>query len=899
MAEVYLPPQPFMPSINSVQHDRLDSDMPSSRPFAPPLPNPHFVFPMQPGPSSGPDHATAASTSENAGSRRSKPRSRPQQLSFSTLPDFEFHPSPPATETSPSVTSSSPTKSRAIPSHGGGHRRNGSEFIGGDGKNAFAGLMSTSPTRGGDSLPLPPGAKTGHPAGRRGHAHRRSGAISSHDLSNILRPASEARGGSAPSTPSDPLVQPTLPPMPDRSTSQPMISNTAQDNPPSSHHRQRSSTTGQARPRVGFSDQVEFIPRPLSTISSETSSSLSTIRPSHSVAGSISSVMSSGNTSSPSSKVTRSPSLDEEAPVLAPSLAHEHPVQITADPASTNTDESKSSEPEVGPSWSELFSQQPSEGTQLVGSTKEGAVNILRFSGTPDNLRVRRRSIPRSNSPLARPRTSPEPKVAKRQRKVKSWAGSLLARKARHSTCEETQGFPRALTPPLHSVAAPDDLLLDSLNFDEDTTCVIQTSPSPKVKPSPKPKEVSYKASKVLDESLVADEPGIVLDLDAALESPRSRSTGPTFEDVTSGRSVGGRRRMHSGGATGGFEGPGMHYHRRAESAPELAPVNRQVISFSRLGSNSAMADVFEEDEEEEEVEEARHTDSQELVSAYEMSSDKVDGVSVPGTSNGHSNEGPLSKTESRTLVAPDVESDGAASEACTTPSVRPVETLNDRDVDSLVEGEDENRHIPMATRTAKEATCFPSFASYQFDARPVSAPMPFILPAPSPAFATPEIYSSALSTPDFSHSSFEGPRLHTANSSITDRGTLSSFRGGDHGSDLRPSVDDVPSLTSSASMISAYPPRVSSSAPRRPSADKPISATKVPAPHTRSANASKRASLVSFSNWVGGSHGSKSKLCIEESAQAGESEKNEKKKGHRISRLMRFWKSKEKLNSS
>ncbi|KAL8982544.1 MAG: hypothetical protein Q9205_002976 [Flavoplaca limonia] len=35
-----------------------------------------------------------------------------------------------------------------IPPHQGGHRRNGSEFIGGDGKSGLTGLMSTSPTKG-------------------------------------------------------------------------------------------------------------------------------------------------------------------------------------------------------------------------------------------------------------------------------------------------------------------------------------------------------------------------------------------------------------------------------------------------------------------------------------------------------------------------------------------------------------------------------------------------------------------------------------------------------------------------------------------------------------------------------------------------------------------------------
>ncbi|KAL8845083.1 MAG: hypothetical protein Q9176_000755 [Flavoplaca citrina] len=49
-----------------------------------------------------------------------------------------------------------PTESRMIPPHQGGHRRNGSEFIGGDGKSGLTGLMSTSPTKGGGAIHLDP-----------------------------------------------------------------------------------------------------------------------------------------------------------------------------------------------------------------------------------------------------------------------------------------------------------------------------------------------------------------------------------------------------------------------------------------------------------------------------------------------------------------------------------------------------------------------------------------------------------------------------------------------------------------------------------------------------------------------------------------------------------------------
>ena len=55
---------------------------------------------------------------------------------------------------------------------------------------------------------------------------------------------------------------------------------------------------------------------------------------------------------------------------------------------------------------------------------------------------------------------------------------------------------------------------------------------------------------------------------------------------------------MHSSGITGGFAGPGMHYHRRAESAPELDAIDRSRVGFPRLGSDPAMA-IEEEAEEE------------------------------------------------------------------------------------------------------------------------------------------------------------------------------------------------------------------------------------------------------------------------------------------------------------
>ncbi|KAL8665218.1 MAG: hypothetical protein Q9202_002440 [Teloschistes flavicans] len=848
--------------------------------------------------------------SDDTTNRRWKQRTRPQGLSFNALPDFEFHPSQSSNETSMPSTPSSPTNSRIIPPHPTRHRRNGSEFIGGDGKNATTGLMSSSPTKGGGTLPPPPGARIGAPVGgRRGHAHRRSGAISSHDVSAILKPTNEVRSGSAPSTPSDPLVQPALPPILDRSISQPNPISPSANALPEAHHRQRSSTSGQARPRVGFSDHVEFIPRPLSTISSETSSSLSTVRPSHSVTGSISSVISNANASPPSARTAINLVEDEdEIAVVSSPINNFSPQSDDTSSAARSTSKlpSENDTHEVGspsdlPSWAEVFRSPSPQRAANSSHSGDDAAGLLRLSGTSESLRNRRRSLQSSTSPLVRPRTSPEPKVSKRQKKVKSWAGSFLARKARHSTNEENldgdQTSP-TLQPPSSTI--PYDLSLENLNFDEDTTCVIQTAPSPSIKASPVNIEPTSPKTDEQGSEFDSDEPSPILDLDAALGTFNSSSLSPSFDEVTGSRHAAVRRRLHSSGTTGGFDSPGMHYHRRAESAPEMAPVNRQIFGFSRLGSNSAMADVFEEDEEDEFVSRERYDRSQTLAVSGEEEGEQAQGLGMPIDDVGEDPGRSLGRLpQSLAVGTSSTEDDKPASRTQTTLFATPTSSHSDKGAVDIVEAHAQPR-IPRSTKSTLDLTGEPNLASDSCCPRPVSAPIQFMLPTPSPAFAAPEIYSS-LSTPDFSQSSFEGPRLHTASSSITDHGTLSSFRG-EQGFDVRPSVDDVPSLTSSAStMTNSYPRRVSSSAHTRPSADRPSSLSSVPIPRPRPANAlngSKRSSLASLSRLVGGSHGERSKLNIEERAQSDDKEKSEKKRGHRISRLMRFWKSKEKLTS-
>ena len=897
MADVALPHRPVIPTMNAMDYDRIDPNVPRASTLGRPPPNPPFVFPMPLQPVAPEPSSNRAPSSENTSTGPSKTRSRPQQLSISRLPDFKFQPSPETKEPLVPVTPSSPSKSRMIPSHQGGHRRNGSEFIGGDGKSALTGLMSTSPTKGDGILPPPPGARTGPPPGRRGHAHRRSGAVSSHDVSAIFKPANETRGGSAPSSPSDPFVQFSLVPNFDRSLSQPATTVSSMPVSPAAHHRQASSSAGPPRPRVGFSDRVEFIPRPLSTISSETSSSLSTIRPCHSVTGSISSIVSNGNTSSQNVKAAGSPARDTDdyelslSPSPGPGSNDYSSRSRSSLVLSTGSPLPECRTPSDPLSWTHVFGSPLVDHELCIPNEYDHARSIPRLSGAPTASRTRRRPVSLHNPTLARPRSSPEPKVSKRQqKKVKTWAGSILARKARESMQEMQPSTQTSLSAPPSSAAVSNDLSLENLTFDEDTSYVIQTAPSPTHKPqsmkmdSPSPR---VNASSLNPDTDV-DESDLVLDLDAALGTLNPISAAPSFEDVTASRNQAGRRRLHSSGSMGYFDKTGMYYHRRAESAPEMAAIDRQDFS-SRMVSNQAMADVFEEDEDE----------LVEIAATDESKAEQAQGLGVAIVDDAHKIGSPSRPVSEQRAVTALNSMDGLQRDTAdsTTPSVdQPALGTID-----IVDADEEPR-APVTAKLPHEPGATSTSASEPFNiGRPASAPMLYTLPAPSPTLTAPEFHSTALSTPDFSQTSFEGPRLHTATSSITDRATLSSFRVGDHGFDTRGSVDDVPSLTSSAStMASAYPPRMSSSAPTRTSADKPPSLSSLPTvPRTRPGNGSKRSSLASLSRLVGGSSGERSKLNLTEYAQPEEKEKIEKKRGKRISRLMRWWKPKEKMRLS
>lgn len=871
----------------------------------PPEPNPPFCFPLQAATTDAVNLSEDPLKVNGGRIRRPPGRPRPHELSINN-PPFEFYPSTTSSATTlPGSPHRSPTTNSSFPSHPSGHRRNGSEFIGGDGRSGGPGLISTSPTKGEGALPVPTNPRSSAAENRRGHAHRRSGAISIHDLSIGLKPSNQPRGNSAPTTPCIPTPEPELPPNFARTVSQPVITESSRDSLTSADGHGSCLVGGSQRPRVGFSDTVEFIPRPLSTISSESSSSFSTSRATHSVTGSITSIISASASSPPSKKGSKI-AVDQSRPrTSGPAVSFRQSQQsqelsVHKRPSSASAAERSSNEADgfqSSSAWASLSGNEylpvtarsdsdlPLKGTEPFQPLTNWKYSHSQPTGRPPT--------PSTVSLVKRPRDNLESKTAKRQTNVKAWAGAILSRRARPRDIEDNSITPTTRTP-FSEFAPESDICLDNINFDEDTTYVIQTPPAANSK---QPDAIS--ARRTCESSSVQDSDGSlsVLDLDATFSSFDRLDSGANSEySAAKGFSI-ARRRMHSSGTTGGFSGPGMHYHRRAESAPEMVAINYQTFGLPRLGSNPAMADVFEEEEETDPMdlpEEAASSHQEDLQDNNVISGLGVEIVDVDS-------ENTANTSINRKLRAPTFEQLSSSRV-----KVRQEPSLNSLASEFLPEefggveivNGDEEPRFSVVTKSSDGSTITPTLSYDALAVRPASAPIDFAIPKPALHYATPES-SSYVSSPDFSRSSFDTPRMHTANSSITDRVTMSSSRTCEHGRSMRDSVDDVPSLISCPSTVgSTSAARGSCTVSTQPTGNRspPLPASRPTRP--RYGNSSKRSSLASI-KFFGSHHGERSKLNIEERAPSESGERCEKKKGNRISRLMRFWKSKEKLCST
>ena len=912
-------------------------------PVIEPLPNPHFVFPPPSELVFPPINTGTENNHKRPASMQLSPEGRHgtnafQRKSISNLPDFSFNPAGATQSSKASATPpASPTlSSPATPSRNAGHKRRGSEYIGGDGTAGGPAVLSSSPVKdtGGLFPPGPPN-KPGPPTGRGRHAHRRSAAVSSHDLSNIMQPAaltSPLQQSSAPTTPSLSEVPPKIL---ERRASQPAISSKASEDKVNTEIEEPLPSRPNARTRVGFSDTVEFIPRPLSTISSETESSISTVR-GHSVSGSISSVISSSPASPQSARKGR-PSLsttfeDERSrPKSAGNItsssdfdnfAPQSPTRRPASFSSTNnptlplspgTQEAHQGLPKRKSLFGfDLHRSGPEPENEPDSPTRNSLLSKSNWAGIgdSDNLSAEDwRSIADARSNF------PQRKHLGKPRKVKSWANCIVPRKSKARSDKSSLDYrpptpSHEFTPPSPTASEPIDLdsTLFEGDFDPENAVTIVSEPTTQVVPGHRSNPTSWKpeSSPPFEDSEAVTP---IIDLDAAL--------GPFGSHASSTRNAGlGRRKLHSSRLTRDFVGPGMHYHRRAESAPELVPFE---LDCSDRGSNSGMADVFEEEEEDvlafssgapSPAFQPSHSQSEEdlagigiqVVDADQPLGSTVmdwgvgDGLGLQPNrllhepSTGHS-------TPTQSLLAAENHHRRSSSLLSETilEEVSPIEVVEDHE-------EPRDSSQPRSSDSTVTSLLDLSLSKESHHHIPVPP-----LQLSQQALRTPASFTeSSLSSPGLtpSRSSFETPRLGTATSSVTGSYRSSSVAFGEPPL-IRQSIEDVPSLTSSRStMTSAVQPQHAAGLSNRTLGERPRSSA-TPSEASIAARRRKRSSIASLSKLVGGSFGERSKLSIEQRPQtegedtvSSQEVKQKKKKENRLSRLMHFWKSRHGTHS-
>lgn len=927
MAEVALPGHPHHHRPTSSIGDMMSTSVTTTEPTFEMVPNPTFSFPMKPvetdpGPQSGSlagrrrpvsMHLGLSPPTQPAGASSSN---NPHRRTTSALPSFSFNAAdasglkeeqtPPKTPDTPEAT----TPRR-------GHKRGGSEFVGGDSRFGVNKAISTSPTKSdAPQLPSPTNAlPVPQTSGRRGHAHRRSAALSSHDARSIMQPSEPVPRLSS-SLPSTPLEHPATAepehPVLDRSVSIPV---TEAEKSTLDSERDPSPTRPVSRPRVGFSDNVEIIPRPLSTISSETEGSMSTVR-GHSLDNSISSIISMGSPSPPSARnhrhslsTTSMASISEQAPRARSSIEVSKRIEKEGEwlkSKSSGSTIGKTSETSaVSPTLT--FASSETSATPRVGHRSRQSVgNNLGFDRRKSEPSMSMRSTVTSRLSALSLQEHVEREAAQLDearvdrksstRRLRDWARAKLHRRSRDMS--KVVPEPAPASPDLRpksegSVGVPGKVpMSDGDGASEPEPAMAETDLDAVFNEEPSTETgrpySGYSEPAMQFNTSVFSQPNYsskddpddmpMVDLDAAL--------GPMRTPPMS--STGQRKTLHSAARA---NIPQSNYlHRRAESAPVLTPFE------ARNPQQSAMADVFEEEEEDD-------LPVRPFSQGMPSRSDAGIGISIVDADSSALNFG---VEEDLRISQPEWEPE----RPCTSygPSSRLSTTLNERRASSIIEQTIEEEVSPIdspvqqveivedheeprasSLTKSSESSDTPTLLGRQSESLP--------LPGNASSVMTPETYqTSTFSSPDFARrqGSFDTSRLGTSASSITDNRTTSSCATGEPPHDLRESVDDVPSLTSSRStMLSTMHANTSrrelTAGPRTSSLSNALD------PEVAATRRSKRASIQSLSQLVGGSFERKSKPSVDvrpNTAHAGDEQKPAKKE-HRLKKLM-FWKSKQ-----
>ena len=642
-----------------------------------------------------------------------------------------------------------------------------------------------------------------------------------------------------------------------------------------------------SRARVGFSDKVEYI-RPLSTISSETETSMSTFR-GHSATNSLSSVIS--GTSSPQSTRTGRLSLsttmeDESRPSTAGAvLDMQRGARLEGDAIDRKRPSSATSSAGLASPTSPTIPAKRRSFFRLESRRSDPSVQTLSSAVSDPTLSA---SI---DSPLPSPmhvedehndgtEKTKHRKATRAPRKVKSWAHSIYSKKSKHGK----KGKARAPTPPVDNnddseeTDGSEDMDFDAI-FDADNTVTIVSpdkATTPDIKPSTDYSSWQPRELKRAD----SDSMTPVIDLDAAL-GPFNTPNGTSPRGNQRGFAAHRRERtMHSAGGL-------VQNHRRTESAPALVPFE---FRNSTAATPTPMADVFEEEEPEDET--ARLQQKVEEDEEPKIQVVETDGNQSGSAINWDFNDGLGIKREK--TGKPDSEPCSPLSDPHHLPSIDDCKEPSNSTPVEVVEDFEEPRTSSLTH--SSDSTITPQLAP--IDVKDSQTALNFSLPLPQQNLMTPDTVTSSFGSPDFRSSqiSFDTPRLGTAASSLTDYPVLPSPRFGEPGPELRVSVDDVPSLTSSRStMTSAMQNGFPLPSPHRPG-DR--SASLCSAPSDSESRRRKRSSIASLSRLINNSSfGERSKLSIEQRPMSECMEplhKDSKKKHKRLSKLMQFWKPKE-----
>lgn len=896
---------------------------PSPRGDLPP-PNPPFVFPAQPSPASAPPTFSRASGRRPMSAIETPNRSfglsddEVANASRSALPDFTFNPGallpadPHATFLlSPPDSTAAPRNISASRPAGHGHRRGGSEFVGGRLREGNSiSVMSTSPTKSESGFNIP----SLQPPPRRSHRRGLSGAISTSELPILQPPAFDCalnRGSSAPTSPTtfgqsdEKLIDSCLEPLKSIEVGPSEVIEKREESPKSSLPSSPDGSPKQNKPnnrtRVGFSDTLEFIPRPLSLVSNETSSTM-TARPGHAVSGSISSIIS---TASPSGRgspapvesvpLSRTSTRDhtDSRPSTAGAILERTPdlQAVNASPRRRNSiptllhlvEASKMEQPEPSPTktpkrWS-FFLREPSTAssspTKARPHSSSSSESVTKTSSSDHG------SESAGEMPVAA--TGKSKKRSKnKKKKVKGWAGAILPKKPKSHGKKSKSDGARLPTPP--SPEMPHDeselFLMDDPELLESTTPTVTITESPDL-----PHDETRKCSE--EESAYP-----MIDLDAAL-GPFNTPLPLNPEWEAAQRAAGnitGRRRLHSAQGMKGFSGPGMHYHRRAESAPDLPPFDPGRSGIHRFNSSSTMADVFEEDEEDEDG--SRSRSSREAVDdETESDSDTTPPAALVNDplldtqdkASIHSSAQSVRRTnsslsEKEQSVAGSVRAERSRSSLHDSVIVEEMPSVIFRAPNMCVDRADTESSASSLRRFSGNKDLAP------VEVGPIHLPPPANVNIPNSPYAM--SHSSSFPSPR-SPMSVEVQQISTAPSSVTDENNFHSLlMMGEPGPEVRISVDyDIPSLTSSNSTMtrdSMFIPgqRMSQPTMREP---RPVSVSSA-------AFGRRRSSLASLSRLISSSHGERSKLSMEVTLDEP-SKKSKSSRTKRLSRMMQFWK--------